>query len=159
MREAVSGSLAANRRGIWQRRRKELDDMCAWKELPPRDERTLGTPSLRLRVEALACASGITLRCTGELDLATIDRLEALLTRAIGSGVPSVDVDLRGVEFLDSCTLNALLAAHQKLNQAGRTLRVWARPAAIRLFGMAGLDRILDIGAVCPMPAHPTPAG
>ncbi|WP_030741065.1 STAS domain-containing protein [Streptomyces sp. NRRL F-5135] len=86
---------------------------------------------------------GMVLAVSGDLDLESVAPLTAALTEA-GEAVPgAVVVDLSGVSFADSSTVNILLQAHGVL---GARLRL-ARPSAFvrRLFGVIGLERALPV--------------
>jgi anti-anti-sigma factor len=53
----------------------------------------------------------VTVRLSGELDLSTRPELNLALDEAVAAGAPSVIVDLRGLSFIDSTGIVALLAA------------------------------------------------
>lgn len=79
----------------------------------------------------------------GELDLATIDRVDAKLD-AID---PSADVvlDLRGTTFLDSVTLARFVnAARRQTAGGGRLVLAEARASTVRrVLSITQLDRVL----------------
>jgi anti-anti-sigma factor len=100
-------------------------------------------PLLRIRVTGQPV--GTVLHCEGEMDLSNVDCLRRALTAAIEQGHPEVEVDLRGVEFLDSSTIEALLTAHYELARQGRTLLIRARPWAAHVFRLVQLDRVLNL--------------
>jgi anti-sigma B factor antagonist len=80
----------------------------------------------------------------GELDLATVEQLQRELDEVIDAGLPRIVIDLRGVEFLDSTALHALIAAHTRAQQDGWTLEIIpATPAVQRLFELTStLERL-----------------
>jgi anti-sigma B factor antagonist len=53
----------------------------------------------------------ITVRLTGELDLSTRPELTLALDEAVSAGPRAIVVDLRGLSFIDSTGIVALLAA------------------------------------------------
>ncbi|MFJ6749561.1 MULTISPECIES: STAS domain-containing protein [unclassified Streptomyces] len=80
---------------------------------------------------------------TGHLDLDNIAPLDTTLQRAAADGVARVVVDLSGVTFADSTTVNVLLQAHTAL---GPALRLAAPSAFLeRLFTLTGLDTVLPL--------------
>jgi anti-sigma B factor antagonist len=86
----------------------------------------------------------VALRCTGEIDIASVDALERALRATVETGATVLEVDLRKVEFLDSSALKALMAAQERLRHKGRRLRVRVRPSAAILFRAVGLAELLD---------------
>jgi anti-anti-sigma factor len=85
-------------------------------------------------------------RLDGELDMAGTFRLEPQLD-AIVADPPSSEVlfDLRGLEFVDSTGLSALIGAHERLRGAGvRTRFVRGSDDVQRVFTVAGFDGVLD---------------
>lgn len=81
---------------------------------------------------------------TGELDLASSPALEQELDRRVNSGVESVIVDLRQLEFMDSTGLSVLVRAHQQAVEAGRRFAVVRGPQQVqRLLSLTGVaDRL-----------------
>lgn len=93
-------------------------------------ERSLGIPTVALR---------------GELDLAGADQLLAALATFEGDRPPVLLIDLRGVTFVDSSGLRALLAADAGARREGRELYLVRGPAVVqRVFEVALLDRQLQ---------------
>ncbi|MFJ9624816.1 STAS domain-containing protein [Streptomyces sp. NPDC101181] len=83
------------------------------------------------------------LTVTGDLDIDSVTPLGTALTAARDSGTGPVVVDLSGVGFADSTTVNVLLQAHTAL---GDRLRLAApSPFMRRLIGMIGLDSALPV--------------
>lgn len=80
---------------------------------------------------------------SGDLDLESIAPLVTALAEAGGAGEGPVVLDLSGVGFADSSTVNVLLRAHSEL---GPRLRI-ARPSAFveRLFDVIGLRQALPV--------------
>ncbi|MBP0456391.1 STAS domain-containing protein [Streptomyces bomunensis] len=88
--------------------------------------------------------AAVVLAVGGELDLDTVAPLTEALGRAARDGAGQVVVlDLSGVTFADSTTVNVLLRAREDL---GDRLRI-ARPSAFlqRLFDVIGLEAALSV--------------
>ena len=89
------------------------------------------------------------LHLAGEIDLAAApalrDRLVALAQQlAAGGGAPGVVLDLDQVSFIDSTGLSVLVAAHSRLGESGRQLRVAGAPPRVRrVLELTGLDGLL----------------
>lgn len=85
------------------------------------------------------------LRLTGEIDASCVDALGARLDPLPGTG-ERVEIDLAGVDFIDSSGLRILIDAHQRAERAGRRL-VIVEPSAVarRLFEIAGVAAFLHL--------------
>ncbi len=71
----------------------------------------------------------------GELDLANVGQLEGQLAELLAAGFTRVTIDLRGVEFLDSSGLHALLTAHSDAQRDHWELSIIPGPPVVqRLF-------------------------
>ncbi|HST49035.1 STAS domain-containing protein [Jatrophihabitans sp.] len=85
----------------------------------------------------------------GEVDLHSASRLTDRLTAILDAGERSVVVDLSPLSFLDSTGLGALVAARNRAQQTGATLRlVCTSERLLKLFRITGLDAVFEI--------HPT---
>jgi len=83
------------------------------------------------------------LSLSGEIDAHTAPRVADALA---GTGSTVVDVDMSGVEFVDSSGLRVLVEAHQRLESSGGVLRlVDASPAVRRLLQISGIDGYLRV--------------
>jgi anti-sigma B factor antagonist len=81
----------------------------------------------------------------GDLDLATVETLDAALRRAQESH-DLVVLDLRQVPFMDSSGLHALIAADQRARErGGRLVVVQGGDQIRRLLGLTGADRQLEV--------------
>jgi len=82
----------------------------------------------------------------GELDIASAPRFEEGLA-SVEADTPGVLVlDLRGVEFIDSTGLRAVIAADERARSAGRRFVIIRGPAAVeRVFSVTQLDQRLEI--------------
>jgi anti-anti-sigma factor len=95
----------------------------------------------------------ITLRLSGELDLAggahTIARVRGALRRA----PRRVDLDLRAIEFIDLGGVSALITCRRMCGARGAELRIVATsPAVRRLLELTGLEALVG-----PAPRAPAP--
>jgi anti-sigma B factor antagonist len=82
----------------------------------------------------------------GELDLATSPLLVAELDQARTQGNGQVVVDLSDCEFIDSSGINALVREHSELvEKGGRFIVVCSDPNILKVFEIAGLDRVLEV--------------
>ncbi|MFJ2076643.1 STAS domain-containing protein [Streptomyces anulatus] len=85
----------------------------------------------------------LVLTVSGDLDIDSVAPLELALTAAADDGSGPVVVDLSGVGFADSTTVNVLLQGHTAL---GDRLRLAApSPFMRRLIEMIGLDSALPV--------------
>lgn len=82
----------------------------------------------------------------GEIDLSNVDALQAALAGGPEPPPATLVVDLRGVGFMDSMALGAILEASVRAADDGRSLRVVCGPAARRVIDAAGLDGRLVLG-------------
>lgn len=67
--------------------------------------------NVRFEVEIGGEGTAPTVRVAGDLDMAAAPRMRAVLGEMQGSGTSEVIIDLRGLTFLDSTGLSALLGA------------------------------------------------
>ncbi|MGR6320180.1 STAS domain-containing protein [Micromonospora soli] len=78
----------------------------------------------------------------GELDVSSADELRRRLAATIRVR-PVVDVDLRGLTFIDSTILSVFIGAHQDATGAGGSLTV--------LNPTGHVHRVLDVTGVLPL--------
>jgi anti-sigma B factor antagonist len=82
----------------------------------------------------------------GELDLATSPLLVAELDQVRSRGNGVVVVDLSACELIDSSGINALVREHAELEEkGGRFVVVCDDPNILKVFEIAGLDRVLEV--------------
>jgi anti-anti-sigma factor len=74
-------------------------------------------------------------RADGELDIAAVPRLQAWVRRA-ARRAPRVVVDLRGVDFMDTFALSALIALQEQAEVAPWSMHCLPGP---------GIQRLLDV--------------
>jgi anti-anti-sigma factor len=83
---------------------------------------------------------------TGELDMATVPLLEERLRDVEESGANPLVIDLRGLGFIDSTGLMALLRAHERACVAGRRIAVInGTGQAHRLFEITNADQTIEV--------------
>lgn len=75
----------------------------------------------------------------GELDLAAAYDLEAALSKVFEEGSRQVDLDLRGVTFMDSMGLRSLLVAKDMCASHGAQLAVVPNPSLQKIFEVTGM--------------------
>ena len=82
----------------------------------------------------------------GELDIATLPELEQAVTRMRAQGLERMVVDLRGLSFMDSMSIELLLRVHGELAATGAELVVVRGPRAVdRIFQVMKLERVLAL--------------
>jgi anti-sigma B factor antagonist len=104
----------------------------------------------RIDVRAATSSSGTTVLVSGEVDSTTAPGLRSCLLEVLeGVETAPVEVDLRGVTFLDSAGLSALATAHRAALAAGRelkmrcgTTRAVVRP--LQITGLWGVFTVID---------------
>jgi len=85
-----------------------------------------------------------TLRLSGELDIAVIERLREVRDRALADGPASLVIDLSEVEFIDSSGLKFLLESDRLLRPSACELSLRRPgPAAMKVFSITGVDQHL----------------
>jgi anti-sigma B factor antagonist len=100
-----------------------------------------------LTVERDAGTEVTRLTVAGELDVAGGNIVREAMEQAALDRAAHVLIDLRGVTFLDSSGLAAVLAAARTLDQHGTTLSSYCPPGseARLVIEMAGVDRLLGL--------------
>jgi anti-sigma B factor antagonist len=107
-------------------------------------DRVRETGLLTIRVEREDDA--LIVHASGELDIASAKEFEGELRRAISSSVSGVVLDLRGVNFIDSSGLRALLAGAGFSSKIGRQLRIPHGSSAVqRAIELSGLEGSLPL--------------
>ena len=79
----------------------------------------------------------------GEIDAHTAPDISKAVAKAT---TPALEIDLSGVDFVDSSGLRALIDAHQRFEANGGSLTL-VRPSAavIRLFDISGVGDYLNV--------------
>jgi len=102
----------------------------------------------RIDVHAATSSSCATVVVSGEIDSTTAPGLRNCLLEVLSRpGSTAVELDLRGVTFLDSAGLSALATAHRSAQAAGRTLhmRCGTTRAVVRPLQITGLWTLFDV--------------
>src|SRR3954453_3573191 len=82
----------------------------------------------------------------GELDIATAPKLEEEMRRVEGAGPALIVIDLRGLEFMDSSGLRALLATDTRAREGGaRVVFVRGDERIQRLFELTRVDERIEL--------------
>ena len=82
----------------------------------------------------------------GELDVDSVDELEAALTAAAGEPGARICLDLSRLAFIDSTGLAAVIRAHLAVVEAGGAFSVVASPGAVRrTLETTGLVEMLSV--------------
>ena len=76
----------------------------------------------------------------GELDIATVDKLQAEVSRLLETGFAKIVLDLRGVRFLDSTGLRLVLELDAAAREASQELTI--------IRGSAVVQRIFEVTQV-----------
>jgi anti-sigma B factor antagonist len=91
----------------------------------------------QLQIDRVAGGDGtLLLHLRGELDLGSAGRLKRVLAD-VPDGVTTIVLELRGLDFMDSSGLAALIAARIEAARAHRSLRITGAAGSVRLL----LDR------------------
>ena len=86
------------------------------------------------------------LMLAGELEMASVDRVDTELRRLESQDVSTIVVDLRRLDFMDSAGVRMIVQADRRAREAGRRLAVIAGLGIpLLLFRALGLDERLDI--------------
>jgi anti-anti-sigma factor len=122
------------------------------------DERSLDEPGNPLfSVARQVVGTDIVLRVTGEIDLASRELFESHLANALVVG-GRVVLDLRGVEFMDSTGLNAILRCHRRALESEGALLIRSPSTPVqRLFEATGVIPHLTFDQHCPDADEPSP--
>jgi len=84
---------------------------------------------------------------SGELDIATVDRVRTALAER--SADESVQIDLRNLSFLDTSGLQFVVETHRRAREEGYPLQILRGSANVhRVFEIAGLDAVLPFADV-----------
>ena len=88
----------------------------------------------------------VVLRLDGELDLASVPTLERAVQDATFEHAAEIVLDLRGLEFIDSTGLRAILLQDKRSTEHGQTFALVRGSEQVqRLMRMTGVDEHLRI--------------
>ena len=79
----------------------------------------------------------------GEFDLQGFPEAVGLFSESLGDGFSAVEIDLRGLTFMDSSGIRALFMAHKQSEVAGKPLTIIPGPKVQRVFDTAGATELL----------------
>ena len=102
-------------------------------------------PTFECAVEVRGDVVAVILR--GELDLASSGRFQAEARRAATLGKPSLQLDLRELEFCDSTGLHTIVTLVRELSPDRHITVVPGRPQVHRIFVVAGLQDVVPFVA------------
>ena len=86
------------------------------------------------------------LRLTGELDMAGVDRFERLLTADGSPEAGTFVVDMRGLTFIDSSGLRALIIADKRVRaEGGRFVVVRGSEQVNEVLEMTGVAKQIEL--------------
>jgi anti-anti-sigma factor len=92
-------------------------------------------------VDTERSSAELTIRLSGDLDLASFESVDELLTSAQSDGNRSVRIDLRGLDFIDSSGIRLLLVACDRAQRNGHELSIIRGSERIqRVFALTDLD-------------------
>jgi anti-anti-sigma factor len=98
-----------------------------------------------LHVRAEQDRSGTTIILEGEFDLNGTDRFWAVFRETLAASPRSITLNARGLTFIDSAGLQALLQARAAATDAGTAFRVSEPSAALRRIAeMTGIEDLLE---------------
>jgi len=98
-------------------------------------------------------ATGVSVRVSGDVDLASVETLRAALDGKLDGTTGDVDLDASGITFCDSVGLGALLSARGALLAAGRALRlVDPSPCVRRLLQITATSELFGVRNPPPAP-------
>jgi anti-anti-sigma factor len=108
-------------------------------------------PELRYEVEPRD--RSVTVRLAGELDLATVEAFSAKSHDLLAEGFEHLVLDLRGLTFMDSSGLRAVLQLHHEAGTSARLEIIDGPDHVQRLFTITGLRRFLQFAGPTDAPA------
>ena len=125
-------------------RRRNREPFRAARYRLARTERKDSTELLEI---AASESGGVRLvRLTGELDMAGVDRFERLLTADQRSDAETFVIDLRGLTFIDSSGLRALIMADQHVRAEGGRFVVVRGPERVNeVLEMTGVAQRIEL--------------
>ena len=81
----------------------------------------------------------------GEIDLATVEELQAAIDTAFEGDVDHLVVDLNGATFMDSTGLKTLVMANRRFGEAGRSFAIAVSGGPVsRLIDLSGVDSAIQ---------------
>ncbi len=106
------------------------------------------TDAGNLLIDVSSEGERVVLRLDGELDLASVPVLEHAVEDATLDAATEIVLDLRGLEFIDSTGLRAILLQDKRSAERGQTFALVRGPEQVqRLMNMTRVDEHLRIVA------------
>ena len=105
-----------------------------------------------LHINAISAGDCAVLRLAGEMDVYTSPKLREQVADLAENGTNHVIADLRGVDFLDSTGLGALVGSLKRLRTRQGSLMIVTGGRILQLFQITGLTRAFALHA-CVMDA------
>jgi anti-anti-sigma factor len=97
-------------------------------------------------IERADATTQVVLRLKGDLDLYTSPALDDALVEVEGEKWPTIVLDLRELEFLDSMALRLIMRTQARAQQDGRSLVLVRGPEFVdRVLALAGLAEHLTL--------------
>lgn len=95
-------------------------------------------------IESVREQDGARLALSGELDIATVPRVEAAVNATLTAEVRMLTIDLSGLGFVDSSGLRLFIVLDQRAASEGWALRL-IRPAehVLKVFRVSGVEENL----------------
>jgi anti-sigma B factor antagonist len=101
-------------------------------------------PAGNLRIAGTLDGETAHLRISGDLDLATAQGVRNAICESLDNGARMIDLDLSGVQFLDSTGLSVLLHAARDIDRRRARLRTTS-PAGSEARVVMDLARVADL--------------
>jgi anti-anti-sigma factor len=80
---------------------------------------------------------------SGDLDFTAAPELSDAVDRQLEARAHEIWIDLRGLDFMDSTGLGALIGARRRADRAGAILRLVVRPGPVReVLQLGRMDRV-----------------
>ncbi len=120
-------------------------------EAPRRTFGHLGDRPRELRIELHRAGGDWRLTARGELDVAEAASFSARLDEVVRGGSGNLEIDLQGLDFIDSYGLHLLLNAHRQLVRQSRAMHVLCSAGAVlRVFELARLVETFSVSVMPP---------
>ena len=99
-----------------------------------------------LTIEQTECDSKIRIAVHGEVDLYTSPDLRAALMKAVPASSAGVDVDLGGVDYMDSSGVATLVEGFKSAREHSKTfVLITPSPSVVKVLELARLDGVFEI--------------
>lgn len=82
----------------------------------------------------------------GEVDLATAEEFENAIMELVNTKEPRLELDLSGLDYIDSTGVGILMNVKKNLLEEGQDLVIInPTPNTLKLFKLTGIDRVFTI--------------